>query len=79
MWWWIRLWPSKYNWKIGDRLNIKGLIFPLNLELTVRGIFTAPTPTQSIYFNKTYIDEGFAQRLKAATEFSLCWLIRPMR
>jgi putative ABC transport system permease protein len=51
---------SKYKWKVGDRLNIKGLIFPLNLELTVRGIFTAPTPTQSIYFNKTYIDEGFA-------------------
>jgi putative ABC transport system permease protein len=52
---------NKYGWKIGDRLNIKGLIFPLNLELTVRGIFTPVTPTQAIYFNKTYIDEGFAQ------------------
>ena len=51
----------KYNWKVGDRVNIKGLIFPLNLELTVRGIFKAPAPTQSIYFNKIYIDEGFAQ------------------
>jgi putative ABC transport system permease protein len=51
---------KKYNWKIGDRVNIKGLIFPLNLELTVRGVFKAPAPTQSIYFNKTYIDEGYA-------------------
>jgi putative ABC transport system permease protein len=51
---------NKYGWKIGDRLNIKGLIFPVNLELTIRGIFTAPTPTQAIYFNKTYIDEGYA-------------------
>lgn len=51
---------KKYNWKVGDRINIKGLIFPLNLELTVRGIFTAPAPTQSIYFNKIYIDEGYA-------------------
>src|SRR5438445_494797 len=44
---------KKYKWKIGDRLNIKGTIFPLNLELTIRGIFTAPTPTQTIYFTKT--------------------------
>jgi putative ABC transport system permease protein len=52
---------KKYKWKVGDRLNIKGTIFPLNLELTIRGIFTAPTPTQTIYFNKTYLDEGYAQ------------------
>jgi putative ABC transport system permease protein len=50
---------NKFGWKVGDRLNIKGLIFPLNLELTIRGIFTAPSPTQSIYFNKIYLDEGY--------------------
>src|SRR3984893_7346462 len=50
---------NKFGWKIGDRLNITGKIFPLNLELTIRGIFTPPDPTQSIYFNKDYIDEGF--------------------
>jgi putative ABC transport system permease protein len=50
---------KKFGWKIGDRLNIKGLIFPVNLELTIRGIFTPPDPTQSIYFNKSYIDEGY--------------------
>ena len=50
---------KKFGWKIGDRLNITGKIFPLNLELTIRGIFTPPDPTQSIYFNKDYIDEGF--------------------
>ena len=50
---------KKFGWKIGDRLNITGKIFPLNLELTIRGIFTPPDPTQSVYFNKDYIDEGF--------------------
>jgi len=50
---------KKFGWKIGDRLNITGKIFPLNLELTIRGIFDPPDPTQSIYFNKDYIDEGF--------------------
>ena len=50
---------KKYGWKLGDRLNIKGVIFPLNLELNIRGIFTSPTPNQSIFFNKTYLDEGY--------------------
>ena len=59
---------NKFGWKIGDRLNITGKIFPLNLELTVRGIFTPPDPTQTIYFNKDYIDEGFP-RLKGNEGF----------
>ena len=50
---------NKFHWKVGDRLNVTGKIFPVNLELTIRGIFTPPDPTQGIYFNKDYIDEGF--------------------
>jgi putative ABC transport system permease protein len=52
---------QKHGWKIGDKLNITGLIFPLNLELTIRGMYTAPRPTQSIYFNQTYLDEGYPE------------------
>lgn len=59
---------KKFGWKIGDRLNLTGKIFPVNLELTIRGIFTPPDPTQSIYFNKDYIDEGFP-RLKGSEGF----------
>jgi putative ABC transport system permease protein len=59
---------NKFHWKIGDRLNITGKIFPVNLELTIRGIFTPPDPTQAIYFNKDYIDEGFP-RLKGSEGF----------
>src|SRR6478752_6285803 len=40
---------KKHGWKIGDKLNITGVIFPLNLELTIRGMYTAPQPTQSVY------------------------------
>src|SRR4029077_11729050 len=59
---------KKFGWKVGDRLNITGKIFPVNLELTIRGIFTPPDPTQSIYFNKDYIDDGFP-RLKGTEGF----------
>jgi putative ABC transport system permease protein len=49
---------KKYGWKIGDRIVIKGTIFPVNLELNIRGIFTPPEPTQSIYFNWKYVEEA---------------------
>jgi putative ABC transport system permease protein len=52
---------KKHGWQIGDRINIKGAIFPLNLELTVRGIFTAPADTQTLYFNNVYLDEGYTR------------------
>ena len=52
---------KKFGWKVGDRITITGKIFPLNLELNIRGIFTPPDPTQSLYFNKDYIDEGFSK------------------
>lgn len=51
----------KHGWKVGDRIYLKGLIFPLNLDLTIRGIYTAPQPTESIYFNSTYLEEGYPQ------------------
>jgi putative ABC transport system permease protein len=59
---------KKYGWKVGDKIVIIGTIFPLNLELTVRGIFTADAPTQTIYFNNTYLDEGYSN-IKGAVGF----------
>jgi putative ABC transport system permease protein len=50
---------KKFAWKIGDRIHIKGTIFPVDLELTIRGMFTADQPTETLYFNNTYIDEGW--------------------
>jgi putative ABC transport system permease protein len=59
---------AKHGWKIGDRIPIKGTIFPVNLDLTLRGIFTAPLATQTLYFNNIYIDEGFP-RVKGLVGF----------
>ena len=49
---------KKFGWKIGDRINLRGTIFPVNLELTIRGIFTAPQPTLTVYFNQKYVEEA---------------------
>jgi putative ABC transport system permease protein len=59
---------KKFGWKIGDRIVLKGTIFPLDLDLTLRGIYTAPLSTQTLYFNNTYMDEGYP-RIKGLVGF----------
>jgi putative ABC transport system permease protein len=49
---------KKFGWKIGDRINLRGTIFPVNLDLTIRGIFVAPTPSITLYFNQKYVEEA---------------------
>jgi putative ABC transport system permease protein len=49
---------KKFGWKIGDRITLRGTIFPVNLELTVRGIFVAPQPSITVYFNQKYVEEA---------------------
>src|SRR5271167_3078402 len=51
---------KKYGWKLGDRIVLKGTIYPVDLELTIRGIYTGPQPTNSVYFNMKYVEEAVA-------------------
>ncbi|HKH99002.1 MAG TPA: FtsX-like permease family protein [Candidatus Sulfotelmatobacter sp.] len=48
----------KYGWKLGDRIVIEGRIFPVNLDLNIRGVYRAPIPTQAIIFNWQYVEEA---------------------
>jgi putative ABC transport system permease protein len=49
---------KKFHWKAGDRITLMGTIWDANLELTIRGIYTAPQPTQSVYFDRKYFEEA---------------------
>jgi putative ABC transport system permease protein len=49
---------KKYGWKMGDKIILQGDIYPIRLELTLRGIFTAKLPNNSLYFNEKYVEEG---------------------
>ena len=49
---------KKYNWKIGDRITLMGTIWGVNLDLTIRGIFTSPEPSQVLFFNSKYVEEA---------------------
>jgi len=49
---------KKYGWKLGDRIFIQGDIYPVNLELKVRGIFHTDPDNKSIYFHAKYVEEA---------------------
>lgn len=51
---------KKYGWKVGDRIIIQGDIYPIRLELTLRGIFSSKVSNNSLYFNWKYVEEGVA-------------------
>jgi putative ABC transport system permease protein len=50
------------NLKLGDRLPIKGNIFPGDFEFTVRGIFDSPRSSQVMYFNREYLEQSMSER-----------------
>src|SRR5580704_13049768 len=49
---------NKYGWKIGDKITLLGTIFPVNLELTIRGIYHRDPPQNALYFNAKYLEEA---------------------
>jgi putative ABC transport system permease protein len=48
------------GWKVGDKIPLKGDIYPVDLELTVRGIYTGSNSTdkEQLWFHFEYMDEA---------------------
>jgi len=49
---------KKYGWKVGDKIIIQGATFPVDLNLTIRGIYTPDQATNSLYYNQKYVEES---------------------
>jgi putative ABC transport system permease protein len=49
---------AKYGWKLGDKIVIVGDIYPVTLELYVRGIYHGDPDPKSLYFNAKYVEEA---------------------
>src|ERR1700733_5880492 len=49
---------KKFKWKVGDRIVLKGTIYPVDLELNIRGIFSSKPDDQAVYFNAKYVEEA---------------------
>ena len=49
---------KKYGWKLGDRIVLQGTIYPIDLELYVRGILTSYPDNKAVYFNAKYVEQA---------------------
>ena len=49
---------TKLGWKIGERIPLTGTLMPVNLELTLVGIFDNPSETEVLYFNRDYLQDS---------------------
>lgn len=50
----------RHGMKIGDRISLVGDIFPVTLELTVRGFYDSPRDNENLYFNYEYLNESLS-------------------
>lgn len=50
---------ERLNLKIGDRIYIKGDVFPMDLDLILRGIYSSNREVEDLFFHHDYILEGY--------------------
>jgi putative ABC transport system permease protein len=62
---------KKYGWKLGDRIVLQGNIYPVDLELNIRGIFHSFPDNKSVYFNAKYVEEAVSFFKGQAGTFSI--------
>jgi putative ABC transport system permease protein len=62
---------KKYGWKLGDRIVLQGNIYPVDLELHIRGIFHTNPDNKSVYFNAKYVEEAVSFFKGQAGTFSI--------
>lgn len=49
---------SRYHWKLGDRIQIRGTYLPLTLDLVLRGVYTS-NDESNIFFNNKMLENSF--------------------
>jgi putative ABC transport system permease protein len=49
---------ERLGFKLGDRITLVGDIFPVTLELTLRGIYDAPRDNENMFFHLEYLRES---------------------
>jgi putative ABC transport system permease protein len=58
---------EKYGWKIGDKVTLRGAIYPGDWDFTVRGIYDSRSrnvDTSTFFFHWKYLNERVDERLK---------------
>ena len=48
---------KRYGLKVGDRMPLAGQLFPVDLDLTIVGIYKGTTDDRNVFFHQKYLDE----------------------
>lgn len=57
---------DRFGWKVGDRITFMGDIYPVDLELTIRGVLRGPEEAWVIFHHK-YLEESVGATLGVGT------------
>ncbi|MEX2264507.1 MAG: FtsX-like permease family protein [Bryobacteraceae bacterium] len=60
---------ERHGMKIGDRITLAGDIFPVTLDLTVRGFYDSPRDNENLYFHYEYLNEGLREARDVVSVF----------
>jgi putative ABC transport system permease protein len=58
---------ARLGFKPGDKITLKGYIFPFNVDLNVSGVFANDQNVEALYFNLKVIEEWLNQRGSSRT------------
>ena len=51
---------QRYGWKLGDRIVIRGTLYPVTLDLTVDAVYRLPYENSaSVFFHRAYLEEAW--------------------
>ncbi len=48
---------NRFGWKLGDRITLLGELWPVDLELVIRGVYREGIDETNLFFHHEYFDE----------------------
>lgn len=66
---------NRFAWKLGDRITVIGGLFPVNLDLTIRGVYDGPDEN-GLWFQYDYYNELMREHLPGADNHAAAFWIR---
>ena len=58
---------EQFGWKRGDRATLLGTIYPVDLEFTIRAIYTNELDDRAFFFHREYFEEALGRPGKVGT------------
>jgi putative ABC transport system permease protein len=55
---------DRQEFKLGQKIILKGDIYPVDVELTIRAVFEEPEGEDVLYFNRKYLEESLPESRK---------------